>query len=88
MHKILEIAFGVALGMVIFLAILWVLGTAVYICCGNSKKIATVRKMKVYNGVKIVTPVDEKESKPEPSPLHSEIPSEPIVVTEGEVSKQ
>ena len=83
MHKILEIAFGVALGMVIFLAILWVLGTAVYICCGNSKKIATVRKMKVYNGVKIVAPVDDKG----PTPLHTEIPSEPVVVTEGEVSK-
>lgn len=48
MHKILEIAFGVALGMVIFLVVVWLLGTCVYICCGNTKKIATVKKIKYY----------------------------------------
>jgi hypothetical protein len=52
MHKILEIAFGVALGMTIFLVILWILGTCVYICCGNTKKIATVRRLKTYTGIK------------------------------------
>ncbi len=52
MHKILEIAFGVALGMTVFLLILWILGTCVYICCGNTKKIATVRRLKTYSGIK------------------------------------
>ena len=66
MHKILEIAFGVALGMTIFLLILWILGTCVYICCGNTKKIATVRKLKTYTGVKRVEPeITEPETKPE-----------------------
>jgi len=63
MHRILEIAFGVALGMTIFLVILWILGTCVYICCGNTKKIATVRRLKTYPGVKKVEPeTSEPES--------------------------
>lgn len=57
MHKILEIAFGVAIGMTVFLVIVWLLGTCVYICCGNTKKIATVRKLKTYPGVKTVEPI-------------------------------
>ena len=52
MHRILEIALGVGLGMVIFLVIIWLLGTCVYICCGKTKKIATVRKLKTYPGIK------------------------------------
>jgi hypothetical protein len=56
MHRILEIALGVALGMTIFLLILWLLGTCVYICCGNTKKIATVRRLKTYTGIKKIEP--------------------------------
>lgn len=48
MHNILEIAFGVALGMVIFLVIVWLLGMCVYVCCGNTKRIATIKKVKTY----------------------------------------
>lgn len=61
MHNILEIAFGVALGMTIFILILWILGTCVYICCGNTKKIATVRKLKSYPGLKKTETLDETE---------------------------
>jgi hypothetical protein len=57
MHKILEIAFGVTIGMTLFLVIVWFLGTCVYICCGNTKKIATVRKLKTYPGVKTMEPI-------------------------------
>ena len=53
MHKIIEIALGVALGMTVFLVILWILGTCVYVCCGKTKKIATVRKLKNYSGIKV-----------------------------------
>ncbi len=53
MHKIIEIALGVGLGMTIFLVILWILGTCVYVCCGKTKKIATVRKLKTYSGIKV-----------------------------------
>lgn len=52
MHRILEIAIGVGLGMTIFLVILWLLGTVVYICCGKTKKIASVRKLKNFTGKK------------------------------------
>jgi hypothetical protein len=52
MHRILEIAIGVGLGMTIFLVILWILGTAVYICCGKTKRIASVRKLKNFSGEK------------------------------------
>jgi hypothetical protein len=52
MHNILEIALGVGLGMIIFLVFIWILGSAVYVCCGNTKKIASVRKIKTYEGVK------------------------------------
>ena len=62
MHKILEIAFGVALGMTVFLVILWILGTCVYICCGNTKKIATVRRLKTYTGIKKAE-VESEENK-------------------------
>jgi hypothetical protein len=62
MHKILEIAFGVALGMTIFLVILWILGTCVYICCGNTKKIATVRRLKTYSGIKKAEPENQVDS--------------------------
>lgn len=48
MHKIIEIALGVALGMIIFLVILWILGLCLYTCCGSTKKIASVRKLKTY----------------------------------------
>ena len=62
MHRILEIALGVGLGMTIFLVIIWLLGTCVYICCGKTKKIATVRKLKTYEGVKESPIVETKES--------------------------
>jgi hypothetical protein len=62
MHRILEIALGVGLGMTIFLVIIWLLGTCVYICCGKTKKIATVRKLKTYEGVKESPVVETKES--------------------------
>ena len=68
MHKILEIAFGVALGMTVFLVIVWLLGTCVYVCCGNTKKIATVRKLKTYPGVKTMEPIEENN---EESPKES-----------------
>jgi len=61
MHNILEIAFGVALGMTIFILILWILGTCVYICCCNTKKIATVRKLKSYPGLKKTEAIEESE---------------------------
>jgi len=68
MHKILEVAFGVALGMTVFLVIVWLLGTCVYVCCGNTKKIATVRKLKTYPGVKTMEPIEEnKEESPKES---------------------
>lgn len=60
MHRILEIALGVGLGMTIFLVIIWILGTCVYICCGKTKKIATVRKLKMYEGVKEAKPIEEE----------------------------
>lgn len=63
MHRILEIAFGVALGMTVFLVIVWLLGTCIYICCGNTKKIATVRKLKTYPGVKKSEPEITEEVK-------------------------
>ena len=50
MHNILEIALGVGLGMTIFLVIIWILGTCVYVCCGKTKRIASVRKLKTYEG--------------------------------------
>ena len=72
MHNILEIALGVALGMTIFLVILWILGMCVYVCCGNSKKIATVRKMKSYDVKSIKTPVLPSETKTEELAQNSE----------------
>ena len=65
MHRILEIAFGVALGMTVFLLIVWLLGTCVYICCGNTKKIATVRKLKTYPGIKNAEPEKTEPEKTE-----------------------
>jgi hypothetical protein len=62
MHRILEIALGVGLGMTIFLVILWILGTCVYICCGKTKKIATVRKLKTYQGIKEAPIVETNEA--------------------------
>ncbi len=69
MHQIIEIALGVGLGMTIFLVILWILGMCVYVCCGKSKKIATVRKLKNYSGLKIneivkdsIEPQDDEKS--------------------------
>ena len=50
MHPILEIAIGVALGMTVFLVIVWILGMCVYICCGKDKNVASVRKLKTYPG--------------------------------------
>ena len=50
MHNILEIALGVGLGMTIFLVIIWILGTCVYVCCGKTKRIASVRKLKTFEG--------------------------------------
>jgi len=50
MHPILEIAIGVALGMTVFLVIIWILGMCVYICCGKDKNVASVRKLKTYPG--------------------------------------
>jgi len=68
MHKILEIAFGVALGMIVFLVIAWLIGTCVYICCGNTKRIATVKKVKYYSkneSEEILEPKEETVSEPE-----------------------
>jgi hypothetical protein len=62
MHRILEIALGVGLGMIIFLVIIWLLGTCVYICCGKTKKIATVRKLKTYDGLKESPIIEVKET--------------------------
>jgi hypothetical protein len=61
MHKIIEIALGVALGLTLFLVVLWLLGTCVYICCGNTKKIATIKKLKNFDGIAI----NENEEKSE-----------------------
>lgn len=60
MHPILEIAIGVALGMTIFIVILWILGMCVYICCGKNKNIVSARKLKTYPGTKIVE-IERKE---------------------------
>ncbi len=76
MHNILEIAIGVALGMVVFLVVAWLLGTVVYICCGNSKKIATVRKIKNYNGVKISEPIVDEKTVPEEKAIPEEVKDE------------
>jgi len=76
MHNILEIAIGVALGMVVFLVVAWLLGTVVYICCGNSKKIATVRKIKNYNGVKISEPIVDEKNVPEEKAIPEEVKDE------------
>ena len=59
MHNILEIAIGVGLGMTIFLVIIWLLGTVVYICCGKNKKIVSVRNAKVMPGNKSVESQNE-----------------------------
>lgn len=61
MHKIIEIALGVALGLTLFLVVLWLLGTCVYICCGNTKKIATIKKLKNFDG----STINENEEKSE-----------------------
>lgn len=61
MHKIIEIALGVALGLTLFLVVIWLLGTCVYICCGNTKKIATIKKIKTYGEVSENTVEEPKE---------------------------
>lgn len=76
MHRILEIAIGVGLGMTIFLVILWLLGTVVYICCGKTKKIASVRKLKNFSG--------KKESEPEVASEHEVISDESEVISDLE----
>ena len=76
MHRILEIALGVGLGMTIFLVIIWILGTCVYICCGKTKNIATVRKLKMYEGIKESGPIEDNDlNKPlvETPPINNEI---------------
>ena len=59
MHPILEIAIGVALGMTIFIVIVWVLGMAIYVCCNKNDCIATCKKVKNFKAnksQKIYTP--------------------------------
>ena len=80
MHRILEIAIGVGLGMTIFLVILWILGTAVYICCGKTKKIASVRKLKNFSGVKEVQSPNPDE--------HSSSESIPTLDSESKTSSE
>ena len=65
MHPILEIAFGVALGMTIFLVIVWILGMCVYICCNKNDCIASCNKSKRFKGnkeQKVYTPDEVKET--------------------------
>ncbi len=52
MHPILEIAIGVALGMTIFIVIVWVLGMAIYVCCNKNDCIATCKKVKNFKANK------------------------------------
>ena len=61
MHPILEIAIGVALGMTVFLVIIWILGMCVYICCGKDKNVASVRKLKTYPGSNKIMEVPKPE---------------------------
>ena len=63
MHPILEIAFGVALGMTIFLVIVWILGMCVYICCNKNDCIASCNKSKRFKGnkdQKVYTPENDE----------------------------
>lgn len=52
MHPILEIAIGVALGMTVFIVIVWVLGMAIYVCCNKNDCIATCKKTKSFKANK------------------------------------
>ena len=52
MHPILEIAIGVALGMTVFIVIVWVLGMAIYVCCNKNDCIATCKKTKNFKANK------------------------------------
>lgn len=52
MHPILEIAIGVALGMTVFIVIVWVLGMAIYVCCNKNDCIATCKKVKNFKSNK------------------------------------
>ena len=69
MHPILEIAIGVALGMTVFIVIVWVLGMAIYVCCNKNDCIATCKKVKNYKANKqqkvYVPPVENLKSKDE-----------------------
>ena len=53
MHPILEIAIGVALGMTVFLVIIWVLGLCVYVSCSKNANIASCKKLKTFKGSNI-----------------------------------
>lgn len=52
MHPILEIAIGVALGMTVFIVIVWVLGMAIYVCCNKNDCIAACKKTKSFKANK------------------------------------
>jgi hypothetical protein len=69
MHPILEIAIGVALGMTVFIVIVWVLGMAIYVCCNKNDCIASCKKVKNYKANKhqkvYVPPAENLKSKDE-----------------------
>jgi hypothetical protein len=65
MHPILEIALGVALGMTVFIVIIWVIGMGVYVCCNKNDCIASCKKVKNFKAnkkQKIYVPKKEDES--------------------------
>ncbi len=67
MHPILEIAIGVALGMTVFIVIVWVIGMCVYVACSKNDCIASCKKVKKFKSVdqKIYVP----ELHPETAPM-------------------
>ena len=65
MHPILEIALGVALGMTVFIVIIWVIGMGVYVCCNKNDCIASCKKVKTFKAnkkQKVYVPKKEDES--------------------------
>lgn len=68
MHPILEIALGVALGMTVFIVIIWVIGMGVYVCCNKNDCIASCKKVKTFKAnkkQKIYVPKKEDKSNTE-----------------------
>lgn len=65
MHPILEIALGVALGMTIFLVIIWILGMCVYVCCNNNDCISSCKKSKTFKATEPLQKYELAEEKVE-----------------------